>query len=65
MNVHEIKEKIEKEGSVQIPRDYAMLLMQQAEIHGVNAEWEFNIRGAVCTVSRPMRQGEEHPLHSR
>lgn len=65
MNIHELKQKIETEGSVEIPRAYAMIVMQECERHDVTAHWSFNISGPKCTISRPMRQGEDHPLYSR
>jgi hypothetical protein len=64
MNIHELAEKIEREGTVEVPREYAFIVMQECERHSVAANWNFNISGRKCTISREQRQGEDHPLYS-
>lgn len=61
MNIHELAAKIEREGSVSVPREFAMIVMQECERHSVSANWNFDINGRECRISRHMRQGEDHP----
>jgi hypothetical protein len=64
MNIHELADKIEREGSVSVPREFATLVMQECDRHSVSANWNFNISGRECRISRDKRQGEDHPLYS-
>jgi hypothetical protein len=64
VNIHELAAKLDREGSVTIPREFAGLVMQECERHQVSADWTFNISGKQCKISRPMRQGEDHPLYT-
>ena len=65
MNIDELAQKIEKEGSVEIPKMFAGTVMDECTKHGVNCDWTFSVRGGKCKISRPLKQGEDHPLYSR
>jgi len=60
MNIHELAHKIECDGSVSVPCEFASVVMQQCEQHSVSANWTFDIKGLVCKISRDRRQGENN-----
>lgn len=63
MNIFEIKSEVERNGSVVIPTVYASVVMQECKKHGVEVEWTFKMNSKTTTISRPMRQDEDHPPH--
>ena len=61
MTIEQLETKIEKERVVEVHQYSATSLMSICEDKG----WKMTICGGRCSISRPMIQGEDHPMYDR